>query len=88
MVSVSLDDNKELWKSLLKKENMDWEQLIADSALLEEVKNSFKFDAIPLVVFTDSMGVEITRFSDYKPENKSKYEGIIKKYVSINEKAN
>jgi thiol-disulfide isomerase/thioredoxin len=82
MVSVSLDDKKELWKSLLQKENMDWEQLIADSTLLEEVKNSFKFDVIPLVVFTDSKGVEITRSSDYKPENKSKYEDIIKKYIN------
>jgi thiol-disulfide isomerase/thioredoxin len=82
MVSVSLDDKKEIWKSLLQKEKMDWEQLIADSTLLEEVKNSFKFDAIPLVVFTDSKGVEITRSSDYKPENKSKYEDIIKKYIN------
>lgn len=88
MVSVSLDDKKELWKSFLQKENMDWEQLIVDSTLLEEIKNSFKFNAIPLVVFADGKGIEIARSSDYKPENINKYEGIIKKYVSINEKDN
>jgi thiol-disulfide isomerase/thioredoxin len=88
MVSVSVDKNKEAWKSTLQKENMNWEQLIVDDTLLDEVKNRFNFNTIPLVIFTDNKGIEITRSSDYRPENKSKYEGIIKKYLSINEKVN
>ncbi|MBL0136833.1 MAG: hypothetical protein IPP79_24080 [Chitinophagaceae bacterium] len=40
----------------------------------------FNFSSIPLVVFTDKMGMEVERVSGYYKENNEKYEAIISKF--------
>lgn len=81
MVSVSMDDNKEMWKTALLKESMQWKQLIVDSLLSEKIKNSYNFSAIPLIIFSDNKGLEIARFTGYEPNNKDEYTPIIEKYL-------
>jgi thiol-disulfide isomerase/thioredoxin len=81
MVSVSLDNNKEMWKTALLQEDMHWKQLIIDSLLSEKVKNSYNFSAIPLIIFSDSSGLEIARFTGYEPNDKDEYTPIIEKYL-------
>ena len=83
IVSVSLDNNKEMWKTALLEEDMQWKQLIVDSLLSEKVKNSYNFSAIPLIIFSNSRGLEIARFTGYEPTDKDEYTPLIKKYLSL-----
>lgn len=79
MVSISIDENREMWKLALLKEGMDWEQLIVDSSLIDRVKNGFNFSSIPLIIFTNNKGLEIARFTGYDPAEKDRYTPIIEK---------
>ena len=84
MVSISIDENKEMWRAALTKEQMPWKQLIVDSLLVEKVKISYNFSVIPLVVFTDNKGLEIARFTGYEPGGKDEYTPVIEKYLNKN----
>lgn len=81
MVSISIDENKKSWRTQLQKENMEWDQLIVSDSLLDKVRNYFNLNGIPLIIFTDSRGVEIERFLGYEESQKENFQNIIKKYL-------
>jgi thiol-disulfide isomerase/thioredoxin len=82
MVSISIDEDQKKWKAALKKENMQWEQLIVDTSLLDRIKNSFNFSTIPLIIFASKNGYQIKRFTGYEPNNEDEYSPIIEKILN------
>lgn len=83
MVSISIDENNKLWETALNKEKMEWQQLIADSSeLIEKLKDSYNFSAIPLIVFTDRRGLELGRFSGYDPNQEEQLKNLIMQNIS------
>jgi thiol-disulfide isomerase/thioredoxin len=83
MVSVSIDNDSKMWRLALKKEKMDWRQLLVDSSLMEKVKSTFNFSVIPLIIFTDDKGIEINRLTGYDASNIDQIKNIIEKYLSL-----
>ena len=65
MVSISIDDEKQLWQRALEQENMTWPQYIVEANEIELVQTQYNFLGIPLIVFTDGFGKEITRFNGF-----------------------
>lgn len=83
MVSISVDKNQDAWRTLLSKEDMEWEQLIVDSSLSDEIDNTFQIGAIPLIIFTDNKGIELQCFTGYNTVNKDEYKDFIEKYIKV-----
>ena len=81
MVSISIDDNKAMWKSALLQEDMPWEQLIIDSLSSDKIKSSYNFSTIPVLVFTNNKSLEIGRFSGYETGKKDEYTPFIENYL-------
>ena len=48
---------------------MNWPQYIVESNEIELVQTQYNFLAIPLIVFTDGFGKEITRFNGFSAGN-------------------
>lgn len=82
MVSISIDESDKLWEAALKKEKMEWQQLITDNALLEKLKDSYNFSAIPLIVFTDRNGLELGRFLGYNPNQEEQLKNLIIQHIN------
>ena len=83
IVSISIDENKEQWLKALEQEKPGWQQLIISNEMMEKTMALFGFVTIPLVIFTDSSGVEIKRIPDYDPENKKLYEAVIASFITL-----
>lgn len=81
MVSISIDERKENWNTALLQEKMNWPQYIIDNEKLAMVKAQFNCSSIPLVVFTDKTGKEISRIRGYEKEQKGNYEAVIGKFI-------
>jgi len=47
IISVALDDNKETWRNLIKRNNYNWIQLIDEKMWQGPAANTLKFDSIP-----------------------------------------
>jgi thiol-disulfide isomerase/thioredoxin len=77
LVSISIDDNRDNWEKALNQENMLWPQFLVDKAKIDEVKQQYNFSSIPLVVFIDKSGTEITKLIGFSADNKAKYDSII-----------
>jgi hypothetical protein len=60
---------------------MKWEQFIVNESELETIKNRFSISAIPIVVFTNNKGEEITRFNGFYEGKKKDIEETIEKYI-------
>ncbi|TAM97677.1 MAG: AhpC/TSA family protein [Chitinophagaceae bacterium] len=86
MVSISSDKNQGAWRTLLSKEDMEWEQLIVDSSLSDEIENTFQSDEIPLIIFTNNKGIELRRFTGYAPANEEEFKDFIEKYIKVKDK--
>lgn len=86
MVSISIDESKDQWKQALELEKMDWEQLILYKESFQKAKAGFGLGAIPLVIFTDGSGMEISRFVGYDKEHKSGYTDLIEKLIHSSRK--
>ncbi len=82
LVSISIDENKNMWEKALQKEKMVWPQYIVDKDKIDIVKQQYNFSAIPLVVFTDSKGIEIRRFVGFDPNQKGLYREVMDKVLS------
>jgi thiol-disulfide isomerase/thioredoxin len=65
MVSVSIDEEKQLWQKALEQEKMIWPQYIVDANEIELVQTYYNFSGIPLIVFADGNGMEIKRFTGF-----------------------
>ncbi len=81
MVSISIDDQYEMWQKALSQEKMQWAQLVVDSSLSEEVHNTFRFSVIPLTIFTDKRGFELKRFSGYEAGEDTVYTSFIEGHL-------
>ena len=78
LVSVSSDDDEDVWKTFIKAERMDWSQYID---LPGEVLHAFKVDSFPTFVVLDKDGVIRFRQSGEGPETESELEDAINKYL-------
>lgn len=81
MTSISIDEKKESWLKAVSFEKMNWLQVHVPFEKIEAVQNQFSFVTIPLIIFTDSRGIEIKRFADYDPDNVATYKSLIDQYV-------
>jgi thiol-disulfide isomerase/thioredoxin len=78
LVSVSSDDDEDVWKTFIKAERMEWPQYID---LPGEVLHAFKVDSFPTFVVLDKDGVIRFRQSGEGPETESELEDAINKYL-------
>jgi thiol-disulfide isomerase/thioredoxin len=78
LVSVSSDDDEDVWKTFIKAERMEWSQYID---LPGEVLHAFKVDSFPTFVVLDKDGVIRFRQSGEGPQTESELEDAINKYL-------
>jgi thiol-disulfide isomerase/thioredoxin len=78
LVSVSSDDDEDVWKTFIKAERMDWLQYID---LPGEVLHAFKVDSFPTFVVLDKDGVVRFRQSGEGPQTEMELEDAINKYL-------
>lgn len=83
LVSISIDEDPKRWKKALDEEKMLWPQFVADSGKVEQIRQTFNFIAIPMVIFTDRQGKEIKRFRGYSKERSAQYEEVIKTSLAL-----
>jgi cytochrome oxidase Cu insertion factor (SCO1/SenC/PrrC family) len=56
MVSVAIDDQKDVWENIIKKENYNWTQLIDEKMWNGKAVNTLKVDSIPFNFFVSPAG--------------------------------
>jgi thiol-disulfide isomerase/thioredoxin len=78
LVSVSSDDDEDVWKTFIQAERMDWSQYID---LPGEVLQAFKVDSFPTFVVLDKDGVIRFRQSGEGPTTEGELEDAINKYL-------
>jgi thiol-disulfide isomerase/thioredoxin len=78
LVSVSSDDDQDVWRTFIKAERMDWPQYID---LQGDVLHAFKIDAFPTFVVLDKDGVIRFRQSGEGPTTEGDLEDAINKYL-------
>lgn len=81
IVSVSIDDDKALWKKALGEEQMAWQQLSIDSAIMERVKTQYNLNYIPQIFFIDGKRNLLTKLGGFDPKNEDKIKAIIDGYL-------
>ncbi len=78
LVSISSDDDEDVWKTFIKAERMDWPQYIDFEG---GVLHSFKVDSFPTFVVLDKDGVIRLRQSGEGPTTEGDLEDAINKYL-------
>jgi thiol-disulfide isomerase/thioredoxin len=78
LVSVSSDDDEDVWKTFIKAERMDWPQYID---LQGDVLHAFKVESFPTFVVLDKDGVIRFRQSGEGPTTEGELEDAINKYL-------
>jgi thiol-disulfide isomerase/thioredoxin len=78
LVSVSSDDDEDVWKTFIKAERMDWSQYID---LPGNVLHAFKVESFPTFVVMDKDGVIRFRQSGEGPTTEGELEDAINKYL-------
>jgi thiol-disulfide isomerase/thioredoxin len=78
LVSVSSDDDEDVWKTFIKAEHMDWPQYID---LPGDVLQAFKVESFPTFVVLDKDGVIRFRQSGEGPTTEGELEDAIGKYL-------
>jgi thiol-disulfide isomerase/thioredoxin len=78
LVSVSSDDDEDVWKTFIKAEHMDWPEYIDLSG---EVLHAFNVDSFPTFVVLDKDGVIRFRQSGEGPATEAELEDAINKYL-------
>lgn len=81
MISISIDEKKDHWRRAVLMEKMGWLQVHVPAERFQAVQYQFGFTTIPLIIFTDNDGKEITRFANYDPGNVGHYDAIISKNI-------
>ena len=81
LVSISIDVSEDNWKHAVQQEKMSWPQYLVNKDKLDSVKQQFNIWTIPLVIFTDKTGKEITKFTGYDIGQKMNYRAVIKKII-------
>jgi thiol-disulfide isomerase/thioredoxin len=78
LVSVSSDDDEDVWKTYIQAEHMDWSQYID---LQGDVLHAFKVESFPTFVVLDKDGVIRFRLSGEGPTTAGDLEDAIGKYL-------
>jgi thiol-disulfide isomerase/thioredoxin len=78
LVSVSSDDDEDVWKTFIKAEHMDWPEYIDLSG---DVLHAFKVESFPTFVVLDKDGVIRFRQSGEGPSTEGELEDAINKYL-------
>jgi len=78
LVSVSSDDDEDVWKTFIKAEHMDWSQYID---LPGNILHAFKVESFPTFVVMDKDGVIRFRQSGESPMTEGDLEDAINKYL-------
>jgi thiol-disulfide isomerase/thioredoxin len=78
LVSVSSDDDEDVWKTFIKAEHMEWSQYID---LPGSVLHAFKVESFPTFVVMDKDGVIRFRQSGESPITEIELEDAINKYL-------
>jgi thiol-disulfide isomerase/thioredoxin len=78
LVSVSSDDDEDVWKTFIKAEHMEWSQYID---LPGSVLHAFKVESFPTFVVMDKDGVIRFRQSGESPMTEVELEDAINKYL-------
>lgn len=81
MVSVSIDDDKERWKKAISEEQMPWQQLSIDQAIMERMRAQYNLNYIPQIFFIDGKRNLLTKLGGFEPENEEKIMAIINGYL-------
>ena len=81
MVSVSIDDDKDRWKKALGEEQMSWQQLSIDSAIMNRVKTQYNLNYIPQIFFIDGKRNLLTKLGGFDPNTEDKITAIINGYL-------
>uniref|UniRef100_UPI003743B5B8 thioredoxin-like domain-containing protein n=1 Tax=Mucilaginibacter mali TaxID=2740462 RepID=UPI003743B5B8 len=81
MVSVSIDDDKDRWKKAMGEEQMPWQQLSIDQAIMERVKMQYNLNYIPQIFFIDGKRNLLTKLGGFEKENEDKILATINGYL-------
>lgn len=81
IVSVSVDVDKDRWKKAVGEEQMPWQQLSIDSAIINRVKIQYNLNYIPQIFFIDGKRNLLTKLGGFDPENEEKITAIINGYL-------
>jgi thiol-disulfide isomerase/thioredoxin len=79
LVSISIDEHKDAWKTAMAQEKMNWPQYLVDEKDIKEVEQQYNFSSIPLIIITDGAGKEIGRFVGYSSDGSKEYIAAIEK---------
>jgi len=77
MTSISIDENTQIWKSVLDLEKMNWNQLIVPFEKMDEFKTKFEIGSIPVVIFVNNQGKVITRTIGVDVNSSQQYRTIL-----------
>ena len=81
IVSISIDEDPDSWRKAMEYEKMGWEQFIVSSDSIPIIKAKYNFNAIPLVIFTDSSGKELRRFIGFHKDNPNLFAKFISDFM-------
>ena len=74
LVSISSDDDEDLWKTFVESQHMEWLEYLDSSS---EVQKAFKIESFPTFIVVDKDGVIRFRQSGVGPETQSDLEDAI-----------
>lgn len=85
LVSVSLDEDPQLWQKAMDQEKMNWAQFIITPELKSYQRDLFQFDgSIPTTLFIDKSGKIIHKLSGYnEKEGLAQIEDIISRQMGL-----
>ena len=81
LVSISVDEKSVEWRKAVDEEKMPWPQLLVGKEEFEFVDAQFDPTSIPLIIFTDQKGNELSRFVGYENGQEKKYDSIINRHL-------
>ncbi|MDB5159003.1 MAG: Thiol-disulfide isomerase or thioredoxin [Mucilaginibacter sp.] len=77
MVSISIDKDTLSWKKALNAEQMQWQQLVMNPALLDKLTAQYNLDAIPQIYFIDGKRNLVAHMTGFAPNNESLFKKTI-----------
>jgi thiol-disulfide isomerase/thioredoxin len=76
LISISSDDDEDVWKTFVQSQHMDWTEYLDSSSTLQD---AFKIDSFPTYIVMDKDGVIRFRQSGLSPMTRSDLEEAISK---------
>ena len=66
-VSLSIDKDEKQWRKALEKENMEWPQLLRDTATMDQLEKAYHLMSVPTFILVDKSGT--IRHVGHDPES-------------------